>query len=98
MVPANEFCDRFATIGFNANLITYLTEELHMPLVKASNVLTYFAGTSSFMPVLGGFIADSYFGRFWMIIFGSLIYQMVVTFTPKLSPKKSKLYFVFYRL
>lgn len=30
MVPTNEFCDRFATVGFNANMITYLTQELYI--------------------------------------------------------------------
>lgn len=84
---ANEFCDRFATTGFHANMITYLTQELHMPLVKASNTLTNFAGTSSFMPLIGGLIADSYAGRFWTITVGSIIYQMVITFTFQLSPQ-----------
>ncbi|OEL26335.1 Protein NRT1/ PTR FAMILY 3.1 [Dichanthelium oligosanthes] len=32
-VAANEICDRFATAGFNANLISYLTQQLNMTLV-----------------------------------------------------------------
>jgi dipeptide/tripeptide permease len=73
---ANDLCDRFATVGFNANLITYLTEELHLPLVEASNTLTNFNGTANLTPIVGGLIADSFAGRFWTITAGSLIYQL----------------------
>ncbi|CAN6346838.1 unnamed protein product [Urochloa humidicola] len=75
-ILANDFCDRFATIGFNANLITYLTQQLHLPLVEASNTLTNFHGFSNLTPLVGGLIADSFVGRFWTITFGSVIYQL----------------------
>ncbi|GJZ82066.1 NRT1/ PTR family 3.1-like protein [Tanacetum coccineum] len=66
-ILANEVCDRFAGVGFHANLITYLTQQLNLPLVKASNILTNFGGTSSFMPLIGALIADSFAGRFYTI-------------------------------
>ncbi|XP_040380550.1 protein NRT1/ PTR FAMILY 3.1-like [Oryza brachyantha] len=75
-ILANDFCDRFATIGFNANLITYLTAELHLPLVEASNTLTNFNGASNLTPIVGGLIADSFAGRFWTIAAGSVAYQL----------------------
>ncbi|KAK4272422.1 hypothetical protein QN277_020984 [Acacia crassicarpa] len=75
-ILANEVCDRFATSGFHANLISYLTQEMNMPLVSASNTLTNFSGTSSFTPLIGAFIADSFAGRFWTITIASLIYQL----------------------
>ncbi|CAH9105344.1 unnamed protein product [Cuscuta epithymum] len=75
-ILANEICDRFAGVGFHANMITYLTQVLNLPLVKASNTLTNFGGTSSFMPLIGALIADSFAGRFWTIIVGSIIYEM----------------------
>lgn len=74
---ANEICDRFAATGFQANLITYLTQQLNMPLVKASNTLTNFNGFASFMPIIGALVADSFLGRYWTIIIGLLIYEMV---------------------
>ncbi|KAK9933352.1 hypothetical protein M0R45_020552 [Rubus argutus] len=46
-------CDRFASSGFHANMITYLTDELNMPLVKASNTLANFTGTASIIYELG---------------------------------------------
>lgn len=75
-ILANEICDRFAGAGFHANMITYLTQVLNLPLVKASNTLTNFGGTSSFTPLIGAFIADSFAGRFWTIIIGSIIYLL----------------------
>uniref|UniRef100_A0A0E0ACH9 Uncharacterized protein n=1 Tax=Oryza glumipatula TaxID=40148 RepID=A0A0E0ACH9_9ORYZ len=47
-------CNRFATAGFNTNMIAYLTQQLHLPLVAASNLLTNFTGT-----------ADSFAGHLW---------------------------------
>ncbi|KAK7336408.1 hypothetical protein VNO77_16948 [Canavalia gladiata] len=75
-ILANEVCDRFATAGFHGNLISYLTQELNMPLVSASNTLTNFGGTSSFTPLIGALIADSFAGRFWTITVASLIYEL----------------------
>ncbi|KAL6909998.1 hypothetical protein ACP4OV_001256 [Aristida adscensionis] len=75
-ILVNEICDRFATAGFGANLITYLTQQLHMPLVEATNTLTNFSGTASLTPILGAIAADSFSGRFWTIIAGSIFYQL----------------------
>ncbi|XP_021291338.1 protein NRT1/ PTR FAMILY 3.1-like [Herrania umbratica] len=75
-ILANEICDRFAASGFHSNMITYLTRELNMPLVQASNTLTNFGGTASFTPLIGALIADSFAGRFWTIIVGSVIYEL----------------------
>ncbi|KAK8457803.1 hypothetical protein SEVIR_3G249500v4 [Setaria viridis] len=57
-------------------MITYLTQQLHLPLVDASNLLTNFGGTSSLTPILGALAADSFAGRFWTIIAGSVFYQL----------------------
>nr|XP_029117943.1 protein NRT1/ PTR FAMILY 3.1 isoform X2 [Elaeis guineensis] len=55
-------------------MITYLIQELRMPMVQASNAVTNFNGTSSFTPIIGGLIADSFAGRFWTITVGSVIF------------------------
>ncbi|XP_062231371.1 protein NRT1/ PTR FAMILY 3.1-like [Phragmites australis] len=75
-ILANDFCDRLATVGFSSNLITYLTLQMHLPLVEASNTITNFNGTTNLTPLIGGLIADSFAGRFWTITFGSFIYQL----------------------
>ncbi|KAF2308196.1 hypothetical protein GH714_036658 [Hevea brasiliensis] len=81
-ILATEVCDRFATVGFHANMITYLTKQLNMPLVKASNTITNLDGTASLTPLIGALIADSFAGRFWTIAVGSLIYELgLITIT-----------------
>ncbi|KAL8218607.1 hypothetical protein R6Q57_021980 [Mikania cordata] len=89
---ANEVCEKLAVVGFQTNMISYLTQQLHMPMAKAANTLTNFGGTASLTPLLGAFIADSFAGRFWTITVASIIYQIgmvSLTFSailPKLRP------------
>ncbi|KAG6596175.1 Protein NRT1/ PTR FAMILY 3.1, partial [Cucurbita argyrosperma subsp. sororia] len=91
-ILGNEICDRFASTGFHANIITYLTQDLNMPLVPASNILTNFAATSSFTALIGALIADSFAGRFWTITFASIIYELgmatvtISAIIPRLHP------------
>ena len=61
-------------------MITYPTKELNLPLVKASNIVTIFAGSANFTPLLGALIADTFAGRFWTITVGSIIYSLVSIF------------------
>ncbi|KAL2320611.1 hypothetical protein Fmac_029580 [Flemingia macrophylla] len=75
-ILANELCDRFAISGFHANMISYLTRQLNLPLVSASITLTNFNGSANFTPLIGAFIADSFAGRFWTIIVASIIYEL----------------------
>ncbi|XP_011041386.1 PREDICTED: protein NRT1/ PTR FAMILY 3.1-like [Populus euphratica] len=75
-ILVTEVCDRFSTIGFHANMITYLTQQLNLPLVKASNIVSNFNGTASLTPLIGALIADSFAGRFWTIVVGSIIYEL----------------------
>lgn len=74
-VAASEICDKFAVTGFHANMITYLTDKLNMPMVQASNTLTNFGGTASLTALIGALIADSFAGRFWTILVASIIYE-----------------------
>ncbi|WCJ24538.1 Major facilitator superfamily protein [Euphorbia peplus] len=94
---SNEICEKLAVVGFNTNMISYLTTQLHMPLTKAANTLTNFGGTSSLTPLLGAFFADAYAGRFWTITIASIIYQFGMTsltlsaILPNLRPPPCKL-------
>ncbi|GAB2267104.1 hypothetical protein Dimus_002089 [Dionaea muscipula] len=87
-ILANEICDRIASVGFHANMITYLTQQLNLPLVEASNTLTNFGGTASFTPLLGALIADSFAGQFWTITVGSIFYGLglITVFLTALLP------------
>ncbi|XWS64320.1 hypothetical protein CRYUN_Cryun06bG0176200 [Craigia yunnanensis] len=93
---ANEVCEKLAVVGFNTNMISYLTTQLHMPLTKAANTVTNFSGTASLTPLLGAFISDVYVGRFWTITVASIIYQIgmtsltLSTILPRLRPPPCK--------
>lgn len=82
---ANEASEKLAVVGFNTNMISYLTSQLHMPSTKAANTLTNFGGTASLTPLLGAFISDAYAGRFWTITVASIIYQIVKHLSLSLS-------------
>ncbi|CAH9103505.1 unnamed protein product, partial [Cuscuta europaea] len=93
---ANEVCEKLAVVGFAANMIIYLTTQLHLPLTKAANTLTNFGGTASLTPLLGAFLADTFAGRFWTITIASIIYQIGMTLLtisailPQLRPPACK--------
>ncbi|KAF9593177.1 hypothetical protein IFM89_020473 [Coptis chinensis] len=93
---ANEVCERLAAAGFFSNMISYLTQVLHLPLTKSANILTNFGGTATITTFGGAFFADSYGGRFWTITVASVFYLMgMLTLTlsaslPKLTPPPCK--------
>ncbi|KAL6884629.1 hypothetical protein ACP4OV_010565 [Aristida adscensionis] len=62
-----ELCERLSTMGIAVNLVTYLTGTMHLPSAAAANVVTDFMGTSFLLCLLGGFLADSFLGRYLTI-------------------------------
>ncbi|KAJ8770377.1 hypothetical protein K2173_014990 [Erythroxylum novogranatense] len=75
-ILATEVCDRSSNVGFHANLISYLTIKLQLPLVKASNIVSNFDGTASLMTMVGALVADSFAGRYWTIVISCIIYEL----------------------
>ncbi|KAF8032590.1 hypothetical protein BT93_D1489 [Corymbia citriodora subsp. variegata] len=65
-----------AFFGIVTNLVIYLTNKLHEGTVTSSTNVTNWGGTVSMTPILGAYIADAYLGRYWTLIFGSVIYLM----------------------
>ncbi|KAH7548163.1 hypothetical protein JRO89_XS14G0076300 [Xanthoceras sorbifolium] len=78
-----EFSERLTYFGIATNLIMYLTEVMHQDLAPAAKNVMYWTGVSTLMPLVGGFLADTYTGRYAMILFSSLIYLL---FIPSLKP------------
>ncbi|KAL2326376.1 hypothetical protein Fmac_025434 [Flemingia macrophylla] len=91
-----EFAERFAYQGLASNLIQYLTNVLNEPITEAAKNVNTWVGASSLFPLLGGFVADSYLGRFNTILVSSLIYLVGMIFlTLSVSVLKNKaLFFV----
>ncbi|KAL3523899.1 hypothetical protein ACH5RR_016733 [Cinchona calisaya] len=87
-----EFSERLTYFGIAMNLIIYLTKVLHQDLKTAAKNVNYWFGVTTMMPLFGAFLADAYFGRFFMIMHSSIIYLMGLSlltmseFIPSLKP------------
>ncbi|XP_010262662.1 PREDICTED: protein NRT1/ PTR FAMILY 5.6 [Nelumbo nucifera] len=73
-IIAIEFSERLSYFGIATNLIIYLTKVLHQDLETAAKNVNYWSGVTTLMPLIGGFIADAYMGRFSTVLVSSFIY------------------------
>ncbi|KAK1271042.1 putative peptide/nitrate transporter [Acorus gramineus] len=71
-----EFSERLAYFGLSTNLIIYLTKVLHQEVETAAKNVNYWSGVSMLMTLIGGFLADSYFGRFPTVVISAVLYLM----------------------
>ncbi|TYG91288.1 hypothetical protein ES288_A12G249800v1 [Gossypium darwinii] len=74
-----EACERLTTLGIAINLVTYLTETMHFGNATATNIVTNFLGTSFMLCLLGGFIADTFLGRYLTIAIFATVQAIDVT-------------------
>ncbi|KHG28852.1 Uncharacterized protein F383_16009 [Gossypium arboreum] len=94
MILGVEACERLTTLGIAVNLVTYLTETMHLGNATSANIVTNFFGTSFMLCLLGGFIADTFLGRYFTIgIFTAVqatgvTILTVSTIIPTLRPPK----------
>ncbi|KAK6933095.1 Proton-dependent oligopeptide transporter family [Dillenia turbinata] len=75
-IIAIEFSERLSYFGMASNLIIYLTKVIHQDLKTAAKSVNYWSGFTTMMPLVGGFLADAYTGRFFMVLLSSTIYLM----------------------
>ncbi|GJN09388.1 hypothetical protein PR202_ga27391 [Eleusine coracana subsp. coracana] len=67
MILGVELNERLTTLGIAVNLVTYLTGTMHLGSAASANAVTNFLGTSFLLCLLGGFVADTYLGRYLTI-------------------------------
>lgn len=79
-ILGNEVCEKLASIGLMFSMILYLTQVFHLDQVTAVNILTISSGTGYISPIIGGYLADSYLGRFWTLIIASVINAIGMSF------------------
>lgn len=72
-----EVVERLSTMGIAVNLVTYLMDTMHLSSSSSANIVTDFMGTSFLLCLLGGFLADSFLGRFKTIAIFSTIQALV---------------------
>ncbi|KAJ0104867.1 hypothetical protein Patl1_18528 [Pistacia atlantica] len=94
MILGGEACERLTTLGIAVNMVTYLTSTMHLGNATAANTVTNFLGTSFMLCLLGGFVADTFLGRYLTIaIFATVQATGVTVLTistiiPSLRPPK----------
>jgi dipeptide/tripeptide permease len=69
-----EFAERCSYYGMRAILPLYLTTRLGLPDEKASEWYYMFKMACYFLPLLGGWLADRYLGKYWTIVGFSVPY------------------------
>src|SRR2546427_2001511 len=69
-----EFAERCSYYGMRAILPLYMTTRLAMPDDQAAAWYSYFKAACYLLPLLGGYLADRYLGRYWTIIGFSVPY------------------------
>ncbi|XP_022090070.1 solute carrier family 15 member 4-like [Acanthaster planci] len=80
-----ELCERLTYYSIAGNLVLYCTNSLKFSSADATTISLIFTGTSYFLPVLGGWIADTVSGKFNAILGAALIYCIGTTLLPLIS-------------
>jgi len=71
-----EFAERSSYYGMRAILFLYLTKALHFSDTEATPIYSTFKMACYFLPLLGGYIADRWLGRYWTIVGFSVPYVL----------------------
>jgi POT family proton-dependent oligopeptide transporter len=73
-IIGNEACERFTYYGLMGILELYLVNRMALAEAQATQTLHLFGTAVYVLPLLGGWLADRWFGRYWTILSISLIY------------------------
>jgi POT family proton-dependent oligopeptide transporter len=63
-----EFAERCSYYGMRAILALYMTERLGVSDGNAGTFMALFIAACYFFPLVGGWLADNYFGKYWTIV------------------------------
>jgi POT family proton-dependent oligopeptide transporter len=71
-----ELAERCCYYGMRAILTLYLIEVMAYQKDHATEIQSYFKAACYLMPLLGGFLADRFFGKYWTIVGFSVFYVL----------------------
>lgn len=80
-----ELCERLTYYSISANLVLFCTSILKVESATAVSISLAFTGTSYFIPLFGGYIADTVAGKFNTIYGSALIYFVGTALLPVIS-------------
>ncbi len=73
-IVGNEACERFSYYGMRSILVVFMTMTLLKPAQDAKAVYHLFVSACYLLPLLGGFLADRFLGKYKTILYLSLVY------------------------
>lgn len=69
-----ELAERSSYYGMRAILATYMTDQLHFTKGNASSAMHTFMAACYLLPLVGGWVADKFLGKYWTIVSFSIPY------------------------
>lgn len=75
-IIVTEFCERLAYYGFAGSLVLFFQTKIGYSNEEAVNAFYLWNGAVYVTPLLGGYIADSYLGRYLTILVFSIVYLL----------------------
>jgi POT family proton-dependent oligopeptide transporter len=96
-----ELAERSCYYGMRAILFLYVADKLGFGEDNAGTIVSLFIASCYLLPLLGGYIADNFFGKYWTIVGFSLPYiigQLLLCFDSQQVLGISPRYFLFVSL
>jgi dipeptide/tripeptide permease len=75
-ILVTEFCERIAYYGFSGSLVLFFQRKLAMSNADADIQYSAWVGICYMTPLIGGYIADSYLGRYQTILIFCSVYLL----------------------
>ena len=73
-IVGNEACERFSFYGMRSILVVFMLQNLKMAAAQSEATFHLFVSACYFFPLLGGYIADRFWGKYKTILYLSLFY------------------------
>lgn len=73
-IVGNEACERFSYYGMRSILVVFMVQYLMMQEHSAKGIYHLFVSANYFTPLIGGYLADRYLGKYRTIIYLSIVY------------------------